>query len=58
MYLLDDTPENRKLIDQYIDVWKYTDGRIEFRANAMCCPADSMTGWQKSIRAQSSSTRA
>ena len=33
MYLLDDTPENRKLIHRYIDVWEYPDGRIEIRAD-------------------------
>ncbi len=31
MYLLDDTPENRKLIDRYVEVWEYPDGRIELR---------------------------
>jgi hypothetical protein len=34
MYLLDDTPENRKLIHRYIEVWEYPDGRIEIRAGA------------------------
>jgi len=33
MYLLDDTPANRKLIDRQIEVWEYPDGRIEIRAN-------------------------
>ena len=33
MYLLDDTLENRKLIDRYIEVWEYPDGRKEIRAN-------------------------
>ncbi|WP_244138444.1 ISNCY family transposase [Burkholderia stabilis] len=33
MYLLDDTPENRKLIDRQIEVWEYQDGRIELRAD-------------------------
>ncbi|MGF6552728.1 ISNCY family transposase [Paraburkholderia youngii] len=33
LYLLDDTPEHRKLIDRYIDVWEYPDGRIELRAD-------------------------
>ncbi|MPW23995.1 ISNCY family transposase [Paraburkholderia sp. CNPSo 3157] len=32
MYLLEDTPEHRKLIDRYIEVWEYPDGRIELRA--------------------------
>lgn len=31
MYLLEDTPEHRKLIDRYIEVWEYPDGRIELR---------------------------
>ncbi|MDR5755105.1 MULTISPECIES: ISNCY family transposase [unclassified Caballeronia] len=38
MYLLDDTPENRKLIDRYIDVWEYPDGRIEIRADGRSLP--------------------
>ena len=29
LYLLDDTSENRQLIDRTIEVWKYPDGRIE-----------------------------
>ena len=33
MYLLDDTPVNRKLIDRQIEVWEYPDGRIELRAD-------------------------
>jgi hypothetical protein len=33
MYLLEDTPANRKLIHRYIDVWEYPDGRIEIRAD-------------------------
>ncbi|KWB21237.1 ISNCY family transposase [Burkholderia ubonensis] len=33
LYLLDDTPANRKLIHRYIDVWEYPDGRIEIRAD-------------------------
>ncbi|HDR9091796.1 ISNCY family transposase [Burkholderia vietnamiensis] len=33
LYLLDDTPVNRKLIHRYIDVWEYPDGRIEIRAD-------------------------
>ncbi|MGF6482899.1 ISNCY family transposase [Paraburkholderia sp. JPY419] len=38
MYLLDDTPENRKLIDRYIEVWEYPDGRIELRADGRVVP--------------------
>ncbi len=38
MYLLDDTPENRKLIDRYIEVWEYPDGRIELRADGRVLP--------------------
>jgi hypothetical protein len=38
MYLLDDTPENRKLIHRYIDVWEYPDGRIEIRADGRVLP--------------------
>jgi hypothetical protein len=33
LYLQDDTPEHRNLIDPYIDVWEYPDGRIELRAD-------------------------
>jgi transposase len=33
LYLLDDTPENRRLVHRYIDVWEYPDGRIEIRAD-------------------------
>lgn len=33
MYLLEDTPEHRKLIDRYIEVWEYPDGRIELRVD-------------------------
>ncbi|KVD45764.1 integrase [Burkholderia ubonensis] len=38
MYLLDDTPENRKLIDRVIEVWEYPDGRIELRADGRVLP--------------------
>ncbi len=38
MYLLDDTPENRRLIDRYIEVWEYPDGRIELRADDRVLP--------------------
>jgi transposase len=34
MYLLDDTPANRKLVHRYLEVWEYPDGRIELRADA------------------------
>ena len=46
MYLLEDTPANRKLIHQYIDVWEYPDGRIEVRANGTalpCVPYDRLS---------------
>ncbi len=33
IYLLKDTPVNRKLIHRYIDVFEYPDGRIELRAD-------------------------
>lgn len=32
LYLLEDVPENRQLIDRYIDVWEYPNGRMEIRA--------------------------
>jgi len=38
MYLLDDTPENRKLVHRYIEVWEYPDGRIEIRAEGRVLP--------------------
>ena len=38
MYLLDDTPENRKLIRRYVEVWEYPDGRIELRAEGRLLP--------------------
>ncbi|MFX1672356.1 ISNCY family transposase [Paraburkholderia sp. A2WS-5] len=38
MYLLDDTPENRKLVHRYIEVWEYPDGRIELRAAGRVLP--------------------
>ena len=38
MYLLEDTPENRRLIHRYIDVWEYPDGRIEVRADGTALP--------------------
>jgi hypothetical protein len=38
MYLLDDTPENRQLIDRYAEVWEYPDGRIELRGNGRVLP--------------------
>lgn len=33
IYMLDDAPENRALIHQYLDVFEYPDGRIEIRVN-------------------------
>ncbi|WP_433706548.1 ISNCY family transposase [Paraburkholderia sacchari] len=38
MYLLDDTPENRKLIRRYVEVWEYPGGRIELRAEGRLLP--------------------
>lgn len=37
-YLMDDTPENRRLIDRYIEVWEYPDGRFEIRAGGRELP--------------------
>ncbi|KDB08591.1 hypothetical protein LIG30_2390 [Burkholderia sp. lig30] len=45
LYLLDDTPEHRKLIHRYIDVWEYPDGRIEIRTDGAvlsCRPYDKL----------------
>jgi transposase len=38
IYLLEDTPSNRKLIHRYVDVWEYPDGRIEIRAEGVSLP--------------------
>ncbi len=38
MYLVDDKPQNRKLVHRYIDVWEYPDGRIEIRADGQPLP--------------------
>jgi transposase len=35
IWLLDDTPANRRLIHRYIDVWEYPDGRLEIRADGV-----------------------
>lgn len=58
MYLLDDTPENRKLIDRVIEVWEYPDGRIELRADGRVLPTGNTTDWPRSIKPQSSNTSA
>lgn len=38
IYLLADSPDNRKLIHRYIDVWEYPDGRLEIRADGRPLP--------------------
>jgi len=38
IYLLQDTPANRELIHQYIDVYEYPDGRLELRAQGVNLP--------------------
>ncbi len=38
IYLLDDTDATRKLINKYIEVYEYPDGRIELRANGASLP--------------------
>jgi hypothetical protein len=46
IYLLADTPANRKLIHRYIDVWEHPDGRIELRADGIalpCVPYDRLS---------------
>lgn len=35
IYILEDTPEARKLINRYIEVYEYSDGRIELRADGI-----------------------
>ena len=45
IWLLDDTPKNRRLIGRYIDVWEYPDGRLEIRADGVvlpCVPYDKL----------------
>jgi hypothetical protein len=32
MYLIKDTPDNRRYIGKYIEVFQFPDGRIEIRA--------------------------
>jgi Winged helix-turn helix len=38
LYLLADTPKNRRLIGKYIDVFQFPDGRIEVRAAGIALP--------------------
>lgn len=38
IYLLEDTPTNRRLIHKYLEVWEYPDGRIEIRADGTSLP--------------------
>ena len=38
LYLLADTPENRRLIGKYIEVFQFPDGRIEIRAGGAVLP--------------------
>jgi hypothetical protein len=38
MLLLADTPELRRLIGRYIEVYQYPDGRIEVRADGTALP--------------------
>ena len=38
LYLLEDTPQNRRLIGKYIEVFQYPDGRIEIRVNGAALP--------------------
>lgn len=38
MFLLADTPEMRRLIGRYIEVYEYPDGRIEIRADGAALP--------------------
>ncbi|MGF6638204.1 hypothetical protein OKW39_005420 [Paraburkholderia sp. MM6662-R1] len=38
IWLLDDTPANRRLIHRYIDVWECPDGRLEIRADGVALP--------------------
>jgi hypothetical protein len=38
MYLIEDTPDNRRYIGKYIEVFQYPDGRIEIRAAGHSLP--------------------
>ncbi|MGF6786090.1 hypothetical protein OKW27_000403 [Paraburkholderia sp. 35.1] len=38
IWLLDDTPANRRLIHRHIDVWECPDGRLEIRADGVALP--------------------
>ena len=38
LYLLDDTPENRRLINKYVEVFQFPDGRIEIRVAGRAVP--------------------
>jgi hypothetical protein len=38
LYLLPDTPENRRLIGKYVEVFQYPDGRIEIRVAGRALP--------------------
>jgi hypothetical protein len=38
LYLLFDTPQNRRLIGKYLDVFQFPDGRIEIRAAGVSLP--------------------
>jgi len=45
IWLLEDAPATRRLIGHYIDVWEYSDGRIELRAGGValpCVPYDKL----------------
>jgi hypothetical protein len=38
LYLLDDTPENRRLMNKYVEVFQFPDGRIEIRVAGRSVP--------------------
>jgi hypothetical protein len=38
LYLLPDTPENRRLLGKYVEVFQYPDGRIEIRVDGEALP--------------------
>jgi hypothetical protein len=38
LYLLEDTPENRRLIEKYVEVFQFPDGRIEIRVAGRSVP--------------------
>jgi hypothetical protein len=56
IYLLADRRATRKLIGKYIEVVEYPDGGVNCAATALPCPMRPASGFQRSVRAPSSTT--